>query len=431
MTSFPENSLRFESGKNNLTHRINPRNGDRISLLGFGAMRLPMLPGAPLPSGPEVDEAAAMALMDRAYQEGVNYFDTAWPYHQGVSEVVVGKTLKKYPRNSFNLTDKMPSFLNPDRKKAEEIFQTQLERCRTEYFDYYLCHSLMSRENFVNVYERDGVLDFLMEQKKQGRIRNLGWSFHGDMETLDYVLGCGADWDVGQLQLNYHDVLHRYVPNIWNTQFLTREAAQPARALERLAEAKIPVIVMEPLLGGRLGGQTRRAAEILRAARPEASVAFWAFRFAAGLPNVLCVLSGMNQVGHLGDNLHSYSPYEPLTDEDKAVLQKSLDVFVSQEHVPCTGCGYCVPCPADINIPGVFKLYNRAVDDDYVPPAARPRERERDFGPAYDRELGEIGKSADCLKCGACQDHCPQGIAVPDRMDQIRTFAEKLNILSK
>jgi predicted aldo/keto reductase-like oxidoreductase len=426
MPEFLANNYETQTGKNNLTYRINPRNGDTISVLGFGCMRLPMQESAPLPMGPEVDEAKAIALLDYAYQNGVNYFDTAWPYHQGVSETVVGKALKKYPRESFKLTDKIPGFLNPDKSKASEIFNEQLRRCQVEYFDYYLCHSLLNKDQFIDIYERGGVLDFLFQQKEKGRIRNLGWSFHGDMETLDHLLGCGVDWDVAQLQLNYHDVLKGYITHHSVKQLLTREPAQPAIALERLVERKIPVIVMEPLLGGRLGNLTKKAASILQKANPTASVASWAFRFVAGLSNILTVLSGMNLLEHLQDNMKAYAPYQPLTKDELAALNAALDVFASEEYIPCTGCGYCVPCPADINIPWVFKLYNRTVGDEYVPPKERAKDSKIVFDAKYEAELKDLVQADNCLMGGECMNHCPQGITVPDRMTQISKYAERL-----
>jgi predicted aldo/keto reductase-like oxidoreductase len=412
-----------------MTYRINPRNGDHVSLLGYGCMRFPMLSGAASPTGPEVDEQAAMHSVDYAYRHGVNYFDTAWPYHRGVSEVVTGKALKRYPRSTFYVADKMPGFLNPDKKQAEEYFNIQLERCQIDYFDYYLLHSLISVDNYRHVYEENGVLDYLLQQKASGRIRNLGWSFHGDREMLDYLLSRDADWDFVMLQLNYHDLLHEYKPVPALQSRLTRAAAQPRWVLERLSATGLPVIIMEPLLGGRLARLSKKALAVLQEERPEASAASWAFRYAASLPNVLTILSGMTHLEHLQDNLRTYSPFEPLSGQELAVLRRGLDLFVTQENIPCTACGYCLPCPYDVNIPAVFTHYNYCLDDEYIPKGARDAEYEsarRAYLIGYDRSIPDLRQASHCTGCNLCLEHCPQNIAIPEQMARLSRFVEEL-----
>jgi predicted aldo/keto reductase-like oxidoreductase len=415
--------------KEAMTLRTNPLNGDKVSLLGFGCMRLPMIPGSQSPNGPEIDEPAAERLIDYAYARGVNYFDTAWPYHGGRSEVVMGQALQKYPRDSFYIADKMPTFLNPDRAKAEEYFFTQLKRCQTEYFDYYLLHSLMTKDSYVRVYEEEGVLDFLQAQKKAGRIRSLGWSFHGDEETLDYILSSGREWDVFMVQYNYHDLLHDYVVPDGIRQRLTREAAPPKMVLEKAGGRGIPLIIMEPLLGGRLARLSRKAVAILQTEHPDRSPASWAFRYTGGLPNVLTVLSGMTLLEHVKDNLRTHCPFEPLTDPETAVLKKALDVFITQENIPCTACGYCLPCPYDVNIPAVFTHYNMCVDEEYIPRGVRSEDYEkarRAYLVGYDRSVPELQQASHCTGCGVCLEHCPQGIAISAELARLSKFAEDL-----
>ncbi|MDR1395743.1 MAG: aldo/keto reductase [Deltaproteobacteria bacterium] len=417
-------------GREKMTLRTNPLNGDRVSLLGFGCMRFPMLPGAQSPTGPEVDEKTAEKLIDWAYERGVSYFDTAYPYHQGKSETVLGRALRKHPRDSFFLADKMPTFLNPDRTRAEEYFFVQLKRCQAEYFDYYLLHNIKTKEIYQEIYEKNGVLDFLLEQKKAGRIRNLGWSFHGDEAALNYLLNCGVKWDAVQVQLNYHDLLNRYVHSeAFLNQDMTWQPAQPAWILEQLNARGFPIIIMEPLLGGRLARLNRKAAAILQSQRPEMSLASWAFRYAAGLPNVLTVLSGMTLLEHVKDNLRTYSPCEPLSEPEAAVLKKALDVFLTQENIPSTSCGHCMPCPDDVNIPADYSHYNLCADEEYLPRGGRSEEYEkarRAYLTGYDRSVPELRQASHCTGCGACRPHCPQGIAIPEQLARLGRLAEDL-----
>lgn len=412
-----------------MTHRVNPGTGDKISLLGFGCMRFPMQPEAPSPGGPEIDEAAAFRLVDYAIAHGVNYFDTGWRYHGGMSEVIIGKALKRYPREGFYIADKMPGVLKPTLEQAKTIFRTQLERCQVEYFDYYLLHAVSSLPLYKQVYEDNGVLEYLLEQKAAGRIRNLGWSFHGDRETLEYLLSQKTKWDFALVQLNYHDLLHEYVPQAFIVKNFNSSPAQSRWVLEKMKSAGIPLMIMEPLLGGRLARLNKKALAILQEERPQASAASWAFRYAAQLPNVLTVLSGMTYMEHLQDNLRTYSPCEPLSEREMAVLQRALDVFITQENIPCTACGYCMPCPYGVDIPAVFTHYNHCVDDEYIPKGMRDADYEkarRAFLVGHDRSIPELRQAARCTGCNICTHHCPQNIDIPARMNQLGRFVEQL-----
>lgn len=427
---FPKGGARLpEPPTDKMTYRVNPRNGDRLSLLGFGCMRLPLLRTDGMPDRNAPDEAAAAQLIDYAIAHGVNYFDTAWPYHGGKSEVALGKALKRYPRESFFLCDKMPGYLMPTRAKAEEIFRTQLERCQVDYFDYYLLHAIRSVPAYKQTYEDAGVLDFLLQQKAAGRIRNLGWSFHGDKETLDYLLSRKVRWDFALVQLNYHDILHAYKPQKFLLQDPSHPPAEPRWVLERMSQTDIPLMVMEPLLGGRLARLNKKALTVLQEERPQASAASWAFRYSGGLRNVITVLSGMTYLEHLQDNLRTYGPFEPLSRRDMAALRRALAIFATQANIPCTACAYCMPCPYGVDIPAVFSHYNRCVDDEHIPKGERNAQytkARRDFLVGYDRSVPELRQAVRCTGCGECMKHCPQGINIPQEMARMGTFVEHL-----
>lgn len=413
-----------------MTYRTHPQSGDRVSLLGFGCMRLPVRPEATSPRGPEVDEAATFALVDYALDHGVNYFDTAWGYHGGMSETVIGKALKRHPRERFHLSTKMPTYLDPDLAMAKDIFARQLEKCQVEYFDYYLLHTLTSKQEYQRVYEERGILDFLLEQREKGRIRHLGWSFHGDKETLEYVLSRDVRWDFALVQLNYHDLLYKHIPSVVQRRRVKEPA--PARWMfDRMQESGLPLMVMEPLLGGRLARLNKKALTILQAADPQASAASWAFRYVAGLPNVMTVLSGMTYMEHLQDNLRTFAPLRPCSDRELAVLEEALAAFATAENIQCTTCGYCMPCPYGVDIPTVFLNHNHCLDDEQVPRGERDADYDR-ARRAYlvnlARRVPDLRDAAHCTGCGKCVKLCPQFIDIPGEMARLGKFAEDLRI---
>lgn len=363
-----------------------------ISLLGFGCMRLPKK-GA---DGDEIDYEEAERLIDYAYSCGVNYFDTAYMYHSGQSERFIGQALKKYPRESFYLADKMPGWLIKEKADAEKIFQEQLERCGVEYFDFYLCHSL--RKEGFQVYQKQGIYDFLRQKKAEGKIRRLGFSFHDTPEVLEYIVN-QYQWDFAQLQLNYLD---------WEVQNARRQ-------YEILEEHGIPCVVMEPVRGGALASLCEEADHILKTAEPEKSVASWAIRFAASLPNVMCVLSGMSNRQQTEDNIATMSKFQPLSVDEKETLHKALEAYKKNVTVPCTGCRYCMECPAGVDIPEMFRLFNRY---------SIGKNKE-----AYKREYEALdqGKQASaCVACGQCMEHCPQKIQIPEELKKINDLVMSL-----
>ena len=427
--SSPEGVSAAEVPTGKMSYRVHPVSGDRVSLLGYGCMRFPVTPTATSASGPEIDEFEAIRSVDYAIEHGVNYFDTAWRYHGGNSEVVIGKALKRHSRESFFLADKMPGVLKPTLDEAKNIFATQLERCQVSYFDYYLLHSLSTVAAFKEVYEENGVLSYLLSEKAAGRIRCLGWSFHGTEEVLEYVLGRDVKWDFAMVQLNYHDLLHQYVPSSFVRRNLDGKPAGAKLLLERLSAIGLPLVIMEPLLGGRLARLNRKALAVLRSVFPESSAASWAFRYAAQLPNVFTVLSGMREFAHLQDNIRTYSPFEEMSGAEASALQRALDIFVTQENIPCTDCGYCMPCAYGIDIPTIFKHFNNAADDEAIPVgdgSSGDEKKRKAFLARLDRAVPDLRQPIRCTGCKKCVPHCPQRIEIPDQLDAIGRMVEKL-----
>ncbi|MCI1778355.1 MAG: aldo/keto reductase [Bacteroidales bacterium] len=420
-----------ERGKNSLsagdggtygdmTYRTNNRSGDKVSLLGYGCMRFP-LKAETIKNGDyrnaEIDQDAVQGLVDYAISHGVNYFDTAPIYNAGKSEIAIGKALSGYKRDSFYLATKMSTMACKSREDALEMFDRSFENCRTDYFDYYLLHALHSLEDYKLFYEEWGLLDFLLKKKKEGKIRNLGWSFHGDEKLFEYMLALPVKWDFVQIQMNYRDWLESRPPAKW--------------MYEKLAERGIPVVIMEPLLGGRLADLNHNANAMLKEVHPDKSVASWAFRFAGSFPGVLCVLSGMTYMEHLKDNLKTFSPIVPLTEEEKKVLSKALANWEKYKDIPCTGCRYCMPCPYGVDIPGVFAYYNRCVKESLIPDEAMDKgykKLRRRFLLGYDRSVAELSQADKCVACAQCVSKCPQHIPIPGRMMMLDKMVEKLKL---
>lgn len=410
-----------------MTYRTDPHTGKKVSLLGYGLMRLPVKEGAN-PNSDEVDQDMVNKLVDYAIAHGINYFDTAHPYHKGMSQIAIGKALKKYPRDKFFLATKMPTPHMPTLEQAKEIFEKQLRDCQVEYFDYYLLHNLQTIEVYKEIYENRGILHYLLEQKRKGRIRNLGFSFHGTRSLMEYLLNLDQQWDFVQIQCNYHDWDRGAELPAWMQQ----SERVPARWMyEKLTEKQIPITVMEPLLGGRLTRLSRSAVAILKQAAPEQSIASWAFRFVGSLPNILCVLSGMTYMENLQENICTFSPLQPLSEEEHKVLDKALDVFLGNRTVPCTGCQYCTPCPYGVDIPAVFAHYNKCVNEEQMPKDRMDedyRRARRRFLIGYDRSVPELQQANRCIQCGQCVSKCPQWINIPKEMQKIDRFVEKLKL---
>ena len=356
-----------------------------VSLLGYGLMRLPLKDRR---NQAEIDKEKAQELIDRAMAGGVNYYDTAWVYHQGMSERFAGEALKKYPRESYNLADKMPVWEVKSLDDAKRIFQEQLDRCQADYFDFYLLHSLNGGA-WPNV--RDlGALEYARQMKKEGKVKYLGFSFHGDNKDLAVIADEGG-WDFAQIQLNYFD---------WDDY--SREQ------YEILTSHNIPVIVMEPLKGGELANLQPKTLQMLTNARPGTTGAQWAFEFIASLPNVLTILSGMTYMEHVEENLKTFSPIEPLGDEGKELLAKVKEFMKEEGKIPCTTCRYCTPCPVGVAIPDIFKMYNN-----YRSSLIKWMSQREYF------QLAKEARADACVECGACLKKCPQKINIPEELKRV------------
>lgn len=361
----------------------------QLSALGFGAMRLPVAGG----KDEAVDEAAAEAMVSLALERGVNYFDTAWGYHGGNSELVLGRALGKHPRERFFLADKFPGYDLSNMDKVEEIFNRQLEKCQVDYFDFYLFHNVceMNIDPYLN--PEYGILDYLKRQKAEGRIRCLGFSCHGGLDVMKRFLdACGDSMEFCQIQLNYLD---------WTFQ--------DAKAkVELLREWNIPVWVMEPLRGGQLARLPEDAAARLKELRPSENAPGWAFRFLQAIPEVTVVLSGMSDLVQLEENLGTFSSDAPLNEAEMAVLLGIAAEMLGKKTVPCTACRYCVGyCPQALDIPMLLRLYNEHSFCDgngFLAPMALAA-------------LSKEKQPSACIACRSCERVCPQGIKISQVLD--------------
>ena len=360
----------------------------QLSNLGMGAMRLPVIGG----DDSRIDEAAVFRMVDQAMAAGINYYDTAWGYHDGQSEIVMGKALARYPRDKFHLADKFPGYDLHNMGKTEAIFEEQLLKCRVEYFDFYLFHNVceMNIDAYLND-EKDGTYAFLIAQKRNGRIRHLGFSAHGSVEVIRRFLEAyGRDMEFCQLQLNWLD---------WDFQ--------DAKAkVELLKEWNIPVWVMEPLRGGKLADLPEEDTARLKALRPEEGIPAWSFRFLQSIPEVKVILSGMSNEEQMADNLRTFGTDKPLNDQETAELLSLAADMTRRTALPCTACRYCTAhCPKGLNIPWLLELYNEHVftGGGFIAPMAL-------------MSLPEDKKPSACIGCRSCEKVCPQQIKISEAM---------------
>ena len=405
-------------------YRTNPKTGERVSLLGYGCMRWPTLP-APEKGGNVIDQDAVNELIDYAMAHGVNYYDTSPVYVQGWSERSTGLALKRHPRDKFFVATKLSNFSNYTRENSIAMYRRSFEELQVDYIDYYLLHSIGNGgiETFRKRYIENGMIDYLMEERKAGRIRNLGFSFHGTKDVFDEVLAMHdrVHWDFVQIQLNYVDWKHAKEVNTRNTdaEYLYGE----------LEKRGIPTVIMEPLLGGRLSNVHDHIAAHLKQRRPSSSVASWAFRFAGSFPGVLTVLSGMTYMEHLQDNLRTYSPLDELTDDDKEFLEQTAQLMLRYPTIPCNDCKYCMPCPYGLDIPAILLHYNKCVNEGNVATSSQDenyRRARRAFLVGYDRSVPKLRQASHCIGCNQCVPHCPQNIRIPQELHRIDRFAEHL-----
>jgi predicted aldo/keto reductase-like oxidoreductase len=371
--------------------RLIKKSGEELSLLGFGLMRLPLKQGSR-----EIDKDLALKMVDYAKNKGVNYFDTAYMYHEGNSELFAGEALSRYDRDSYKLATKMPLAMLQQEGDVERIFNEQLKKCRVEYFDYYLCHNV--NRTHLKVAEDLKVYEKLKEKQRQGKIRHLGFSFHDTPDILAKAVG-QYDWEFAQIQLNYLD---------WDQQDAKGQ-------YEILESHGIPVNVMEPVRGGSLADLGVAAEAIFKAADPRASAPSWAIRFAASLPGVQVVLSGMTAMEHVEDNVATMENFRPLSDAEREVITRAVLAYRTAGAVPCTGCRYCMECPQGVDIPRNLAAYNSYL---YKKERNMPG---YNFGFSIDlRNMGEERQANNCVACKQCEEKCPQHIEVSRQMELIQ-----------
>ena len=403
-----------------MTYRTNKVTGDKVSILGYGCMRWPMIKDAE--DKDIIDQEAVNRLVDHAIENGVNYFDTSPVYLQGQSETATGIALKRHPRESYFIATKLSNFSNYSRENSMLMYRKSFENLQTDYIDYYLLHSIGGggMAAFNARYVDNGMLDFLMEERKAGRIRNLGFSFHGNTDSFDEFMKLHEKyhWDFVQIQLNYVDWTHAGGRNA-NAQYLQAE----------LDKRGIQSVIMEPLLGGRLAKVPEHIADRLKEREPQKSVASWAFRFAGTHEGVLCVLSGMTYMEHLQDNLKSYSPLVPLTESDLAFLEETAELMQKYPTVPCNDCKYCMPCPYGIDIPAILLHYNKCVNEGEIVGSTASedyKKARRAYLVSYDRAVPKLRQASRCIGCNTCVSHCPQNIDIPKELHRIDRYVEKL-----
>ena len=396
-----------------MTYREQHGSGEQISLLGFGMMRLPN------------DQDEVNELVDYAIAHGVNYFDTAPMYMRGQSEVLTGNALARHPREKFYVATKMSNQNEQlwDFDEAVKMYRQSFERLRVDYIDYYLLHSIGGGgvDALKGRFLDNGLLEFLMKEREAGRIRHLGFSYHGDVSAFDWLLDHNDDyhWDFVQIQMNFLDWRHASLnKGGW------RKDADAEYLYGKCEKLGIQNVVMEPLRGGAFGRMAQELTDQLKARRPDDSTARWAFRWVGSHPNILTTLSGMNRMEHLEENVSTFSPLEICTEAENALLADIADQMSGFPTIPCTTCEYCMPCPYGVNIPGNFAYYNQAVTDHLLPlPAATAAdyaERQQQFIAGYRKALPDAETWArSCQDCEECLPKCPQQIRIPNQMSRI------------
>lgn len=396
-----------------MTYRVQHGSGEKISLLGFGMMRLPD------------DQEDVDRLVDYAIAHGVNYFDTAPMYKGGRNEDQTGRALSRYPRGKYYIATKMSNQNQRlwDFDAAKEMYERSFERLRVDYIDYYLLHSIGGGgvDGLKGRFLDNGLLDFLLKEREAGRIRHLGFSYHGDVSAFDWLLDRQDEyhWDFAQIQMNYLDWRHASLnKNGW------RRDADAEYLYDKLEKTGVQAVIMEPLRGGALGKMNDDLTARLNAVRPNDSPASWAFRWVASHPNILTTLSGINQMEHMEENIRTFSPLEPCTEAENVLLAEIADVMAGFPTIPCTTCSYCMPCPFGVDIPGNFAYYNDAVDKQILPLPDKSADdymaRKQQFADGLLKALPDKSQWANqCTDCEACLPKCPQQIRIPNQMARI------------
>ncbi len=419
----PKTGKAKEDTPEQMAIRENPRNGDKISLLGFGCMRWPMVKDA---AGKDViDQEAVNEMVDYALEHGINYFDTSPAYLQGQSERAAGIALSRHPRSSYYIATKLSNFGDRSREASIRMYEESFKEMQTDYFDYYLLHSIGrgGEDFFRKRYVENGMMDFLREEKAKGRIRNLGFSFHGAKEAFDSFMRLYDEgefvWDFCQIEMNYVDWKHADGIRNVNADYLYAE----------LEKRGIPVVIMEPLLGGRLANVPMGISRQMKMRDPDRSAASWAFRFCGSYPGVLCILSGMTSMDPLLENIKTFSHFEPLNAEELDFMERMAVQMKEYPLVNCTNCKYCMPCPWGIDIPGIFQHYNTSITNGTYAQSKEQKgyKKLRDaYLTSYDKAIPTVRQADHCIGCGECMIHCPQSIAIPDELHRIDQYVERL-----
>lgn len=430
-----------EPAKGKMTLRRNPNTGEDVSLLGYGMMRLPVVGGGSGRENPdaEIDQETVNRLVDYAMEYGVNLYDTSPAYCKGKSESATGIALSRHPRNKYFVSTKLSNFSPAtwSREASQEMFRNSLRDLKVDYVDYLLLHAiggssqdlngnnLDALQTFNARYMDNGILDWLVEQKAAGKIRNLGFSYHGDVAIFDMLLRWHDEgryhFDFVLIELNYLD---------WNfADEINPSNTDAVYLYGELHKRGIPAFVMEPLLGGRLANVPDPIIAKMKEQRPHDSIASWAFRFAGTPEGVLTVLSGMTYMEHLKDNLCTYTPLVPITESEDAFLMDIARDIYDLKAIPCTGCSYCMPCPYGINIPAIFGHYNKMIQEGNLP---RNRQSEiyakqrKAFLVGYDRTVPRLRQADHCVGCGMCVSHCPQNVRIPEELHKVDLTVENL-----
>lgn len=364
--------------------------GVETSLLGFGCMRFPQTPEG------KIDEVLTEKMLDRAIAQGVNYIDTAYPYHDGQSEVVAGKILKKYDRNSYYLATKLPVWLVNTVEDVDKYLEEQLAKLQTDHIDFYLMHA-MGRERWNKMLEI-GCVKRLEELKEQGKIKYLGFSFHDKYEVFEEILNY-RDWDFCQIQLNYMDA----------------EEQAGLKGYQLAADKGIPVIVMEPVKGGSLAVFAEDITAKLKELNPEATPASFALRWVGSLPGVKVILSGMSSMEQVEDNLGTFADFKPLSEQEQSTIRQVTEILRSRVQNGCTGCRYCMPCPAGVDIPGCFAAWN----------TYHMYQNYHSVSWNWEMVLGDAHQPKNCVQCGKCEAQCPQKIAIREDLKKVQADLDK------
>lgn len=357
--------------------------GIEIPLLAYGCMRFPTKDN-------KIDFDASKKLIHHAMANGLNYFDTAYPYHDGESETFLGKVLPEFPRESYFLADKLPIWKIESHDDAEKYFNEQLEKCQTEYFDFYLLHAMGSKR--LEIMEKFNLYDFIKKKKAEGKIKYIGFSFHDKNDVLEKLVS-DYEWDFIQLQINYWD-------------YSEDDAKE---AYEIITKKNIPCFVMEPVRGGFLSSFAPQVEKYMKNYAPDKSISSWAIRWVASLPNVATVLSGMSNMEQLKDNLNTISSFEPINNEELKIIDTVIEDLRKIKPVPCTGCRYCMDCSFGVNIPQIFEIYNNY---------KKTENKDLAYKNYFDF-LSDKSQAHNCTKCGECIPKCPQHINIPEELEKI------------